>query len=477
MRVMMEGFYLEARALLALALPSALSTYCYFAVSITELSVMGHLGVDELASVAYAQLCLDLSTLVFMQGFNGGMNSLCSQAFGAKNYHLVGEYTLLTSLLVTIACVPMALLWWNLDSLLLTAGVAEHVAFLAGQYGRLSLLWLWPRSMFQVLASFYQAQNIVLPTAAFDVLMVAFNGFFAIGFTYGRFWLPELGFIGCPLGTAVAVTLRLVSYVAYMNVYRRYHLQCSWRWDTHFLDKQIIWNLVSVGVPLAAGELLENSQLTVLTLFAANIGELQLGTHNSMMELFFFATSPLYAVIGGSVTRIGNHLGAGQPSQAGLAARICGVCIVTLTTTNSVVIVSSRRHLGQIFSDDPVVISAFSQVCSLAALAYFILSFFCYALAVLQAQARPMPLAVGMVAGAWLVGIPSAYLLGVHTTHPSLLGIWEGMICGYTVTSVVSFFPAFVQPNWQEEADKAVKRSHLKEKELASPQESDRLLA
>lgn len=59
----------------------------------------------------------------------------------------------------------------------------------------------------------------------------------------------------------------------------------------------------------------------------------------------------------------------------------------------------------------------------------------------------------------------------------SLLGLWEGMIAGYTVTSLVSFVPAFVRPNWQEEADKAVARSHLKEKELASPQESDRLLA
>jgi MATE family multidrug resistance protein len=376
----LSGGLHEARALLALALPSALSTYCYFAVSITELSVMGHLGVDELAAVAYAQLCLDLSTLVFMNGFNGGMNSLCSQAFGAENFHLVGEYTLLTALLVSAACVPMALLWWNLDSLLNTAGVTEQVASLAGQYGRLSLLWLWPRSMFQVLSSFYQAQNIVLPTAVFDVLMVGFNGFFAVGFTYGRFGLPELGFIGCPLGTAVAVALRLVSYVAYMNVYRKHHRQCSWRWDRLFLDKQIVWNLVAVGMPLAAGELLENVQLTLLTLFAAQIGEVQLGTHNSMMELFFFATSPLYAVITASVTRIGNHLGAGKPPQAILAAKVTGVCIATLTVVNSVVIVGSRRHLGQIFSGDAVVIATFSQVGSLAALAYFVLSFFCYAL-------------------------------------------------------------------------------------------------
>jgi Na+-driven multidrug efflux pump len=97
--------------------------------------------------------------------------------------------------------------------------------------------------------------------------------------------------------------------------------------------------------------------------------------------------------------------------------------------------------------------------------------------AILQAQARPMPLAIGMVAGAWLVGIPSAYFLGVHARRPSLLGLWEGMICGYTVTSVASFLPAFARPNWQQEADKAVARSHLKEKELSSPHESDRLLA
>ncbi|KAF4320207.1 hypothetical protein BBO99_00002570 [Phytophthora kernoviae] len=236
----------EVQALVALALPSALSSYCYFAVSITELSVMGHLGVDELAAVAYAQLCLDLSTLVFMQGFNGGMNSLCSQAFGAKNYRLVGEYTLLTSLLMTAACAPMTLLWWNLDTLLSTAGLAGQVASLAGQYGRLSLLWLWPRSMFQ---------------------------------------------------------------------------------------------------------------------------------------------------------------------------------------------------------------------------------------AVLQAQARPMPLAIGMVAGAWVVGVPAAYLMGVHASHPSLLGLWEGMLCGYTVTSIASFIPAFLRPNWQEEADKAVARSHLKEDEPSTAQESDCLLA
>lgn len=112
----------EFSALVALALPSMLSTYCFFAISITELSVVGHLGVDQLAAVAYAQMGLDLTTLVFMQGFNAGMTALCSQAFGAKNYHLLGRYTMLTGFCLTIMCVPMAILWWNLGAILSLAG-------------------------------------------------------------------------------------------------------------------------------------------------------------------------------------------------------------------------------------------------------------------------------------------------------------------------------------------------------------------
>ncbi|KAJ0393989.1 hypothetical protein ATCC90586_005247 [Pythium insidiosum] len=126
----------EFRELMAIALPSTVSTYCFFAISITELSVMGHLGVDQLAAVAFSQMSMDFSTLVLMQGFNAGLNALCSQAFGAKNYHLLGQYAQLTAFMVTLVCVPMALLWWNLGELLVLAGVQPHVATYARLYCR-----------------------------------------------------------------------------------------------------------------------------------------------------------------------------------------------------------------------------------------------------------------------------------------------------------------------------------------------------
>ncbi|CAH0480712.1 unnamed protein product [Peronospora belbahrii] len=196
-----------------------------------------------------------------------------------------------------------------------------------------------------------------------------------------------------------------------------------------------------------------------------------------MMELYLFATSPLYAVISASVTRMGMHLGAGKPSEARLAAKVCGKCVALLTGLNGVIVVSARRHLGRLFSINPQVTDSFSQIGALAAVAYFVLSFFFYAFAVLKAQARSMPIMVGFAFGAWLVGVPMAYMLGVNQSHPSLVGIWHGMICGYAVTSAITFTVAIGWPNWHLEAQKAVARSHIKTKQFLPPQEIAMLLA
>lgn len=234
--------------------------------------------------------------------------------------------------------------------------------------------------MFQVLSSFYQSQQIVIPTTIANGISVLVNLVLVLGLTHGRFGFPALGLIGCPIGTTLALSLRLVGYAYYMNVYKQYQRRCEWHWNWHFLNKRVFFNLIGLGIPLAAGTLFENTQLLTMTLFASKIGEVQLGTHNSMMELFFFATSPIYGVINGSVTRIGAHLGANNPVLARLGAQIAAVCIFVLSTVNGAVVVAFSGSLGRIFSENPQVIASFAQICSLCSLAYFILGFFYYAI-------------------------------------------------------------------------------------------------
>lgn len=82
---------------------------------------------------------------------------------------------------------------------------------------------------------------------------------------------------------------------------------------------------------------------------------------------------------------------------------------------------------------------------------------------------------MGFAAGAWLVGVPTAYYLGLAraSTPPQLLGIWLGMLCGYAVTSAIGFYVAFFRANWREAATMAVARSQLLKDTLAKPHDNE----
>ncbi|CAK4755601.1 unnamed protein product [Aphanomyces euteiches] len=79
-------------------------------------------------------------------GFDKGLNSLASQAFGAKNYLLLGPYVQMGCL---IATVPLgAIGWWFAGGLLGFFGVTPASIALVQQYSHLSVFWLWPRIMY-----------------------------------------------------------------------------------------------------------------------------------------------------------------------------------------------------------------------------------------------------------------------------------------------------------------------------------------
>lgn len=63
------------------------------------------------------------------------------------------------------------------------------------------------------------------------------------------------------------------------------------------------------------------------------------------------------------------------------------------------------------------------------------------------------------------MGVPTAYYLGLKRASPNLLGIWIGMICGYSVTSAIGFYVAFFRADWREAAMRAVERSQLLKEE------------
>ncbi|GJM88255.1 hypothetical protein PR202_ga04295 [Eleusine coracana subsp. coracana] len=68
------------------------------------------------------------------------LDTLCGQAFGAGQHHLLGVYTQRAMLVIAVACAPISLVWANASRILACHGQDPAVAAEAGVYAR----WLVP---------------------------------------------------------------------------------------------------------------------------------------------------------------------------------------------------------------------------------------------------------------------------------------------------------------------------------------------
>ncbi|CAK4072375.1 unnamed protein product [Aphanomyces euteiches] len=448
--------YDELLALVNLAIPSFVYFMSFFALSTIELVMAGHLGTAEMTAVAFCQIIFDFTIIVFTEGFTKGVHSLASQAFGAKNYMLLGRYAQLGCFMLTIVCLPLGCFWWFVGDFLKMFGVAATTIHLAQTYTRLSVMWLWPRITYQLFVVYFAAQENVLPSSIFSLVFVGVNAVANYVLVFGISSWRGLGFVGMPIAMTITMYGRLVTYLVYMMFIKQHHA-LTWVWSYDFLDMTNLKVIFHVGLPLALGQICENAQLQSMALMASRVGEVALDAHNSMLYLFLLLSSPVSGMATGGIVRIGIHLGAGQARRAKFVWKLLSWSNFVIASVLAIPLLLARNDVGHIFSVDPLVWSAMSEICTLAAVGYVLLSLFYSSMTTLIAQARGVPLLIAFFCGAWLVGVPTAYLLGLKAKM-GLLGIWIGMSAGYGVTTAIAFYGCVIT-DWKGEANRAIERS------------------
>ena len=98
-------------------------------------------------------------------GMLSALDTLISQAYGAKEYRQMGLFAQRAMAILTLCCIPIIFLWRNGTTFIL-----HHALFIDLETATLSGIWakyisfgVWPSFMFEVLKKFMQGQNIIWP--------------------------------------------------------------------------------------------------------------------------------------------------------------------------------------------------------------------------------------------------------------------------------------------------------------------------
>ena len=223
-----RGWSDELRATLALAWPLMLANLTMQLIQATDVVLLGWLGPNELAAAALA-LGLTFGMTLFALGLLTAASPMMASALGAR-FNAIRDVrrTFRQSLwAAAMMAVPVLIVLWNAERVILALGQEPELARLAGLFLKGYMWVIPPWLLFQVLRNFVSAMERPGWILAISAAGIPLNGLVCWALIFGHFGLPRLGIFGAGIGSSIvwtAMAMALTLVVLTDRQFRRFHV-------------------------------------------------------------------------------------------------------------------------------------------------------------------------------------------------------------------------------------------------------------
>ncbi|KAG6961529.1 hypothetical protein JG687_00007657 [Phytophthora cactorum] len=355
---------------------------------------------------------VDAATISVMSlglGLASALDTLCSQAYGAKRSDKIGIYFQTGVVVLSVALVPM----------LVINSFAEPILNLLGQHTHL-------------VRKVMQCQNIVKPLVAIAVIGNLVN--LAAG--YGLAYHTSLAFNGIAIARSLGnITLALLLVPYFM--WQPQHLRQWWGHGWNIKAAVSYVNLfVQIGCPGMVMLAVEVWAFEILAILAGILPDsaVALSTHAVLMNVNIILYTAFYGIAVAASIRVGNCLGADQPKKAKMA------CFLALTITLGVSMVYGAAIMAM-WSPLEIAdgLNAVMQ-------------------GIFRGAGKQKPAAVANVIGYYGGGIPLGAILA-FAADMGVEGLWWGIGFGIAATWLSLTFMMLNYWRWDQLASEARQRT------------------
>ncbi|KAL2335019.1 hypothetical protein Fmac_016232 [Flemingia macrophylla] len=421
------------KELWGMALPITAMNMLVFVRAVVSVLFLGRLGSLELAGGALSIGFTNITGYSVLVGLAAGLEPVCSQAYGSKNWDLLSLSLQRMVLILLMAIVPISLLWLNLERIMLFMGQDSGITGMASLYCFYSLPDLLTNTLLQPLRVFLRSQKVLsrFCDKTYDVL-----------FTCGRSFscAVEL-FVGGGDGAG------------------------GTRGGDGVSDNELEHGGADGRVCVCGEEEGGGAEwwwYEIVTVLAGYLPSPTLAV--AATGILIQTTSMMYTVpmaLAGCVsTRVGNELGAGKPYKAKLAATValgCAFVIGFINVTWTVIL--GQRWAGLFTKDEPVkaLVASVMPIMGLSELGNYPQTTGC---GILRGTARPGIGAHINLGSFYFVGIPVAVGLA-FSFKVGFGGLWFGLLSAQVACAVSILYVVLVKTDWEAEALKAEKLTRV----------------
>ncbi|XP_063950100.1 protein DETOXIFICATION 3 [Daucus carota subsp. sativus] len=424
-------FVKEAKQISSIFMPMLIVTASDYSLRFLSTLMVGHVGKLYFSGAVISTSITNVTGFSFIYGMAGALETLCGQAYGAKQHKKLSIYTYGAIISLLLLCIPIAILWIFMEKFLILIQQDPEISHVAGKFTIWMIPALFSHAILQPLIRYYQSQYLTLPLLAASVATLAFH--------IPMCWAFVFKFNMGSDGAALAISLSYWLNTIFLGLYAMYSPKCA---DTRAPVSMEVFSTIKdflrLGVPSALMACLEWWAYEIIILLAGIMRNPQLET--SVLSICVTVAILHYLVpyslgVAASV-RISNELGAGNSKAARRTVWVVLVLGVTEVSVSATVLFSLRYVLGRAFVSDKQIVDYVRRMTPFICLTIILDNFQSILSGVARGTGWQTLGACVNLGSYYVVGTPVAILLGFQA-HLKAKGLWIGIVSGALVQGIL----------------------------------------
>ncbi|PIN05104.1 putative membrane protein, predicted efflux pump [Handroanthus impetiginosus] len=433
----------ESKKIWRVALPSVISRVTSFGTIVVTQSFIGHISSTDLAGYALVQTL----SVRFVNGIVIGMSSatetLCGQAFGAKQYHMMGIFlqrSWLVDLITLTILLPVFIFAKPIFNLL---GEEASIANSAGYISLWFIPFIYSIVFATTIQMYLQAQQKNVVIAWLSVME------FVIHIPLSWLFVNVLDFgISGAMG-ALCISSWFLVLGEFVYIFGGW---CSDSWKGFSLAAfNDIFPVVKLSISSGLMICLELWYYAILVLLAGYMknAKVAISAFSICLNITAWEIMISLGIMGAAIVRVANELGRGDAKATKFSIKVLISTSALIGIFFWILCLVFGNKLGYLFTDEEEVAKSVSDLSLLLAFSVLLCSIYPVLSGVAVGAGLQTKVAIINVLCFYAIGLPIGGVLG-YVTSLQVKGIWIGMICGVIAETLALSFLAW-KTNWDRE--------------------------
>ncbi|KAK7852242.1 protein DETOXIFICATION 21 isoform X1 [Quercus suber] len=433
----------ETKKMWVVAGPAIFTRFSTFGINVISQAFVGHIGPTELAAYSLVYTVLLRFSNGILLGMASALETLCGQAYGAKQYHMLGVYLQRSWIVLFLSSIFILPIYIFTTPILNILGQDESIAEVGGYIAH----WLIG-VMLSFIVSFTcqvflqsQSKNMIIAyLAAFSIAIhLLLSWLLTVKYKFGipgalsstllAFWIPNIGQLMFVMCGGCRETWKGFSSLAFKDLWPVVKLSMS---SGVMLCLELWYNTVLI---LLTGNM-QNAEVSLDALaICININGWEM-----MISLGFLAAASV---------RVSNELGRGSSKAAKFSIVMTVLTSFVIGFVLFLFFLFFRGRLAYIFTESEEVAKAVANLSPLLAVSILLNSVQPVLSGVAVGAGWQSIVAYVNIACYYLVGIPVGVVLG-YVVNMGVKGVWIGMLFGTFVQTLVLVIITY-KTDWDEQ--------------------------